>query len=149
MVGRSMCLLNESRPVTAATAVGLAQQAMDEAIEYSKTRVVGGKPICDQQVIAFMLADMEIQTQAARQLVWGACRSADAGVVNKTLISSAKCFAGDTAVKVATDAVQVFGGNGYSREYPVEKLMRDAKIYQIFEGTNQIHRGILSRILLR
>jgi len=110
---------------------------------------VGGKPICEQQIIAFMLADMEIQTQAARQMVWAACRSADAGIVNKKLISAAKVLAGDTAMKVSTDAVQVFGGNGYSREYPVEKLMRDAKIYQIFEGTNQVHRGILSRIILK
>lgn len=145
----AMKILDDSRPCTAASAVGIAQAALDEAIAYSKTRVVGGKPICDQQVIAFMLADMEIQTQAARQLIWGNCRSADAGIVNKRLVATAKCFAGDTAMKVTTDAVQIFGGNGYSKEYPVEKLMRDAKIYQIFEGTNQIQRVVISRDLLR
>jgi len=145
----AMKILDDSRPITAASGVGIAQAALDEAVEYSKTRIVGGKPICEQQIIAFMLADMEIQTQAARQMVWAACRSADAGIVNKKLISAAKVLAGDTAMKVSTDAVQVFGGNGYSREYPVEKLMRDAKIYQIFEGTNQVHRGILSRIILK
>ena len=145
----AMKILDDSRPITAASGVGIAQAALDEAVEYSKTRIVGGKPICEQQIIAFMLADMEIQTQAARQMVWAACRSADAGVINKKLISAAKVLAGDTAMKVTTDAVQVFGGNGYSKEYPVEKLMRDAKIYQIFEGTNQVHRGILSRIILK
>ena len=93
-----------------------------------------------------MLADMEIQVQAARQLVWGACRSADAGILNKKLIAAAKCFSADTAMKVTTDAVQVLGGNGYSREYPVEKLFRDAKLYQIFEGTNQIQRVVISGV---
>lgn len=91
-----------------------------------------------------MLAVMEIQIQAARQLVWGACKSADAGITNKKLVACSKCFAGDTAMAVTTNAVQVLGGNGYTREYPVEKLMRDAKIYQIFEGTNQIQRVVIS-----
>lgn len=144
----AMKILDDSRPSTASSAVGIAQAALDEAVAYSKTREVFGKPICKNQAIAFMLADMEIQVQAARQLVWGACRSADAGLVNKKLVATAKCFAGDTAMKVTTDAVQVFGGNGYIREYPVEKLMRDAKIYQIFEGTNQIQRMVISRQLL-
>mgnify|MGYP004521277601 FL=1 len=145
----AMKILDDSRPCTGASAVGIAQAALDEAVAYSKTREVFGRPICDNQAIAFMLADMEIQVQAARQLVWGVCRSADAGIVNKKLVAIAKCFAGDTAMKVTTDAVQVFGGNGYTREYPVEKLMRDAKIYQIFEGTNQIQRMVISRQLLR
>ena len=145
----AMKILDNSRPCTGASAVGIAQAALDEAVAYSKTREVFGRPICDNQAIAFMLADMEIQVQAARQLVWGVCRSADAGIVNKKLVAIAKCFAGDTAMKVTTDAVQVFGGNGYTREYPVEKLMRDAKIYQIFEGTNQIQRMVISRQLLR
>lgn len=145
----AMKILDDSRPCTGSSAVGIAQAALDEAVAYSKTREVFGKPICDNQAIAFMLADMEIQVQAARQLVWGVCRSADAGIVNKKLVAIAKCFAGDTAMKVTTDAVQVFGGNGYTREYPVEKLMRDAKIYQIFEGTNQIQRMVISRQLLR
>lgn len=140
----AMKILDESRPACGASAVGIAQSALDEAVAYAKTREAGGKPIRRNQGITFMLADMEIQVQAARQLVWGACKSADAGRLNKKLIACAKCFAGDTAMKVTTDAVQVLGGNGYSREYPVEKLMRDAKIYQIFEGTNQIQRVVIS-----
>ena len=96
-----------------------------------------------------MLADMEIMVQAARQMVWGCCKAADAGKPNKKMIAMAKCFGADTAMSVTTDAVQIFGGNGYSREYPVEKLMRDAKIFQIYEGTNQIQRVIISRDLLK
>lgn len=145
----AMAILNDSRPATGSSAIGIAQQALDLAIEYSKERVVADKPICRNQAIAFMLADMEIQVQAARQMVWGVCKSADAGIVNRKLVAAAKCFAGDTAMKVTTDAVQIFGGNGYTRDYPVEKLMRDAKIYQIFEGTNQIQRVTVSGMLLK
>lgn len=145
----AMKILDDSRPCTAASAVGIAQAALDEALAYSKQREVFGKPICKHQAIAFMLADMEIQVQAARRLVWDNCLAADAGIVNKRMVAIAKCFASDVAMKVTTDAVQIFGGNGYSKEYPVEKLMRDAKIYQIFEGTNQIQRTIISRDLLR
>lgn len=145
----AMKILDDSRPCTAASAVGIAQAAFDEALAYSKVREVFGKPIFENQAIAFMLADMEIQIQAARRLVWGNCLAANAGIINKRLVAIAKCFASDTAMKVTTDAVQIFGGNGYSKEYPVEKLMRDAKIYQIFEGTNQIQRTIISRDLLR
>ncbi len=145
----AMKILDDSRPCTGSSAVGIAQAALDEAIAYAKERVVFGKPIWKHEGIGFILADMEMQTQAARQMVWGACRSADAGIVNKKLVASAKCFAGDTAMAVTTNAVQVFGGNGYSREYPVEKLMRDAKIYQIFEGTNQIQRVVISGALCR
>lgn len=145
----AMKILDESRPGTASSAVGLAQAALDEAVAYSKERVVFGKPICKHEGIGFMLSDMEMHTQAARQMVWGACRSADAGHTNKRLVACAKCFAADTAMMVTTNAVQVFGGNGYSREYPVEKLMRDAKIFQIFEGTNQIQRTIINGSLTR
>ena len=145
----AMAILNDSRPSTGAAAVGISQQALNLAIEYSKERVVFGQPICKNEGISFMLADMEMQVQAARQLVWGVCKSADAGIVNKKLVAIAKCFAADTAMKVTTDAVQVFGGNGYTREYPVEKLMRDAKIYQIFEGTNQIQRMTISGAMLK
>jgi alkylation response protein AidB-like acyl-CoA dehydrogenase len=145
----AMKILNESRPVTAATAVGLAQQAMEEAIEYSKTRVVFGRPICENQGISFMLADMDMKINAARSMLWNVCRSADQGVLNRKLISEAKAFATDVAMEVTTNAVQVLGGNGYTKEYPVEKLMRDAKILQIFEGTNQIHRNIVAGSLLR
>ena len=95
-----------SRPCTAASAVGIAQAALDEAVPYAKERVVFGKPIWKHEGIGFLRADMEIQTQAARQMVWGACKSADAGIINKKLIASAKCFAGDTAVFVTTNAVQ-------------------------------------------
>lgn len=140
----AMQILDNSRPCTAASAVGVAQSALDEAVAYAKERVVFGKSIWKHEGIGFLLADMEMRTQAARQMVWGACKCADAGIVNKKLVSSAKCYAGDTAMYVAQNAVQVLGGNGYSREYPVEKLMRDAKIYQIFEGTNQIQRMIIS-----
>ncbi len=145
----AMKILDNSRPCTAASAVGICQSALDEAIPYAKEREVFGKKIWKHEGIGFMLADMQIQTYAARQMVWAACKSADAGIINKKLISSAKCFAGDTAVFVTTNAVQVLGGNGYSKEYPVEKLMRDAKIYQIFEGTNQIQRVVLSGLLCR
>ena len=140
----AMQILDNSRPCTAASAIGIAQAAIDEAIPYAKERTVFGKPIWKHEAIGFMLADMEMRTSAARQMVWAACKSADAGIVNKKLITSAKCLAGDNAMFVTENAVQVLGGNGYSREYPVEKLMRDAKIYQIFEGTNQIQRLILS-----
>lgn len=145
----AMQILDNSRPCTASSAVGVAQSALDEAVAYAKERVVFNKAIWKHEGIGFLLADMEMRTQAARQMVWGACKSADAGIVNKKLVSSAKCCAGDTAMYVAMNAVQVLGGNGYSREYPVEKLMRDAKIYQIFEGTNQIQRMIISGQLCR
>lgn len=145
----AMSILSASRPAVGAVSVGIAQAALDEAIAYSKERVVYGKPICKHQGIGFMLADMEIKVQAARQVVWAACRSADAGHLNNKLSSAAKCFAADTAMSVTTDAVQIFGGNGYSREYPVEKLMRDAKVLQIYEGTNQIQRVIVSSALTK
>ena len=145
----AMQILDNSRPCTAASAVGVAQAALDEAVAYAKERIVFGKAIWKHEGIGFLLADMEMRTQAARQMVWGACKCADAGIVNKKLACAAKCTAGDTAMYVAQNAVQVLGGNGYSREYPVEKLFRDAKIYQIFEGTNQIQRMIISGQLCR
>lgn len=132
--------LNRTRAQGSAAAVGIAQRAIDESIKYAKTRVTFGKPIHKHQAIGFMIADMDIQTEAARQLVRHACRMVDKGVVDARQGSIAKTFAGDNAVKCALDAIQVLGGFGYSREYPVEKLLRDAKIYQIFEGTNQIQR---------
>lgn len=132
--------LNRTRAQGSAAAVGIAQRALDESVKYAKTRVTFGKPICKHQAISFMIADMDIQTEAARQLVRHACRMVDQGIIDARQGSIAKTFAGDTAVKCALDAIQVLGGFGYSREYPVEKLLRDAKIYQIFEGTNQIQR---------
>ena len=145
----AMKTLDRTRPSGSATAVGICQRAIDECVKYAKERVVFGKPIAKHQAVAFMLADMEIQTQAARQMVMHAARLMDNGIYDSVVAAAAKTFGGDNAMKVATDAVQVLGGFGYSREYPVEKLMRDAKIYQIFEGTNQIQRVVISGNLLR
>lgn len=145
----AMRILDRVRPTAGASAVGLAQSAMEAAIEYAKQREVFGHAIMDFQGISFLIADMEIQIQAARQLTWSVARAADAGVFDRKLSAIAKCFASDMAMKVTTDAVQVFGGNGYSKEYPVEKLMRDAKIFQIFEGTNQIQRTVIAKQLFK
>lgn len=142
----AMAGLDTGRVYNAALAVGLAQSAIEESVKYAKERVQFGKPLIKHQAIAFMLADMQIGTEAARQLVRNAMALADASVQNISLEAScAKCFAGDNAMKVTTDAVQIFGGYGYSKEYPVEKMMRDAKIFQIFEGTNQIQRMVVAR----
>lgn len=132
--------LDRTRGAGSATAVGICQRAIDCAMEYAKTRVTFGKPIIANQAIQFMLADMEIQTVASRQMVRHVANLLDRGIVDGEMSAITKTFVGDTAMKVTTDAVQILGGYGYSREYPVEKLMRDAKIYQIFEGTNQIQR---------
>ena len=145
----AMSTLNLTRPGGSATAVGIMQHCIDLCVDYAKQRVVFGKPIAKQQAIQFMIADMEIKTQAARQMAWYSARLADAGISDAVVGACTKCFCGDSAVEIATDAVQVFGGYGYSREYPVEKLLRDAKIYQIFEGTNQIQRVTISGNLLR
>lgn len=155
LIGREhggMALSNESlnytRPTAGAGAVGNAQYAFEQAVEYSKVRTTFGRPICKNQGISFMLADMYTLLEASRQMVWHACRCADAGVFDRRLGSAAKCFAADAGMKVCEDAVQILGGYGYSREYPVEKRMRDAKIYQIFEGTNQIQRMIIASDIL-
>ena len=102
-----------------------------------------------EQWLSLIHIYMEMQVQSARQMVWAVCRAANAGIFDKKLTAVAKCFCSDAAMKVTTDAVQIFGGNGYSKEYPVEKLMRDAKIFQIFEGTNQIQRDIIGRQLVK
>lgn len=142
----AMSGLDVGRIYNAALAVGLAQSAIDESVKYAKERVQFGKPLIQHQAIAFMLADMQIGTEAARQLVRNAMHLLDSGVKNIAMEASiAKTFCADNAMKVTTDAVQIFGGYGYSKEYPVEKMMRDAKIFQIFEGTNQIQRIIISR----
>ncbi len=145
----AMMTLDRTRPSGASTAVGICQRALEECIRYSKERVVFGKPIAKHQAISFMIADMYIQTQTARQMVLNVARLMDNGVFDSAMGAAAKTFVGDTAMKVTTDAVQVLGGYGYSRDYPVEKLMRDAKIYQIFEGTNQIQRMVISGALLK
>jgi butyryl-CoA dehydrogenase len=145
----AMSTLDMTRPATGAMAVGIAQAALDAAVGYAKERQQFGQPIAAFQGIQFMLADMAMQTHAARLMVHHAARQVDTGIQGNTYEASmAKCWAGDAAMKVATDAVQVFGGYGYTREFPVERYMRDAKIMQIYEGTNQIQRLIIARALL-
>jgi acyl-CoA dehydrogenase len=145
----AMKVFDRSRPGTAAGSIGVAQRALDECVRYAKERSTWGQPLYKHQVIGHMIADMAIEIEAARLLVWKCAWAFDAGVSNTTLAAYAKAFAADTAMKVTTNAVQVFGGYGYMAEYPVEKLMRDAKIFQIYEGTSQIQRNIVVRELFR
>ncbi len=146
----AMKTFDYSRPGVAAQAVGIAQRALDEAVNYAHQRKQFGQLISGFQGIQFMLADMSIQVEAARALIYRAAKIIDSGTKNMAKISAiAKTFASDVAMKVTTDAVQVFGGYGYMREYPVEKLMRDAKITQIYEGTNQIQRSIIAANLIK
>ena len=141
----AMSAFDHTRPTVSSGAVGLARRAMDEAIKYATERSTFGQPIARYQAVSFMIADMAKDVEAARLLVWQAAWAIDSGRRNTKLASFAKAFAADVAMRVATDAVQVFGGYGYSQEYPVEKLMRDAKIYQIYEGTSQIQRLIIAK----
>ena len=129
----------------AARGVGLAERSLRLATEFAQQRETMGKPIAQHQAIQFMIAEMAMNIQAARHLVHESARLHDQGRRNTKEAAFAKAFAADMAAKVATDAVQVFGGNGYSKEYPVEKLYRDSKIFQIYEGTSQIQRLIISR----
>ncbi|MDR1321556.1 MAG: acyl-CoA dehydrogenase family protein [Gracilibacteraceae bacterium] len=145
----AMKTLDSSRAGVGAQAVGICQAALEASIRYANERKQFGAPISANQGIQFMLADMAIQTEAARALVRHACRLQDAGQPYGKEAAMCKTFAGDTAMKVTTDAVQIFGGYGYSRDYPIEKLMRDAKIMQIFEGTNQIQRVVVAGHILR
>ncbi len=145
----SMMTLDESRPCVGSGAVGIARAALEAAVTYSKERIQFGRPIASLQAIQFMLADMAIKVDAARMLCWKAAWMHDNGLPNTKEAAIAKCFAGDTAMQVTTDAVQIFGGYGYMKEYPVEKYMRDAKLHQIYEGTNQIQRLVISRQLLK
>lgn len=144
----AMKTLDISRTFIGAMAVGIAQRAMEEAIAYAKERIQFGKPIIKNQAIVFKLADMEIQIETARQMVAHACTRMNLGLPYGKESAIAKCYGGDIAVKVASEAIQIFGGYGYSREYPVEKLLRDAKIYQIFEGTNEIQRVVIGNHLV-
>lgn len=141
--------LNISRAFVGTLAVGICQAAIDECLKYVQERKQFGRPIADFQLVQGMLADMEIQTEAARQLVQYAMRLIDNGMDVVKAGAITKCFCGDTVVKVTTDAIQVFGGYGVSREYPVEKLFRDSKVFQIFEGTNQIQRLTIAKELYR
>ena len=145
----AMKTLDRTRPTIAAAAVGVAQRAIDEAVEYSKMRKQFGKAIADNQAIQFMLADMVMAVLASRSLVWQSAAKIDAGKPDSMLSATAKCVASDTAMKVTVDALQILGGYGYMKEYPMEKLMRDAKITQIYEGTNQIQRQVIASILLK
>jgi alkylation response protein AidB-like acyl-CoA dehydrogenase len=146
----AMRTLDFTRPMTGATAVGVAQAALDAATAYAKERRQFNQPIAAFQGIQFMLADMAMQVHGARLMVHHVASLVDRGAPATVLEASmAKCFAADAAMRVATDAVQVFGGVGYTREFPVERYMRDAKIMQIYEGTNQIQRVVIARELLR
>ena len=143
--GVAMGAFDHTRPPVASGAVGLARRAMQEALEYATTRKTMGTMIAGHQAVSFMLADMAMGIEASRMLVYKSAYEIDNGRKNTLFASMAKAFAGDHANKVAADAVQIFGGNGFNTEYPVEKLMRDAKIYQIYEGTSQIQRLIIAR----
>ncbi|MBN1225752.1 MAG: acyl-CoA dehydrogenase family protein [Deltaproteobacteria bacterium] len=146
----AMRTLDTSRPGIGAQALGIAQGALDEALDYARERTQFGKPISSFQAIQHMLADMATQIEAARFLVYGAARYVDSGAKDISKISAmAKVFASDVAMKVTTDAVQILGGYGYMRDYPVEKMMRDAKITQIYEGTNQIQRNVIALQLIK
>jgi acyl-CoA dehydrogenase len=146
----AMQTLDGTRPGTAIAAVGVARAAFEHACEYSKTRTQFGQPIAMNQGVNFLIADMATKIEAARLLCWQAAWMVDSGYGRRaTLYSSmAKRFAADTCMEVTTDAVQIFGGYGYIKEYPVEKLMRDAKLYQIYEGTSQIQRLVIARDIL-
>ncbi|SDW94032.1 Acyl-CoA dehydrogenase [Saccharopolyspora shandongensis] len=142
--------LDHTRPTIGAQAVGIAQGALDQALAYVKERKQFGKAISDFQGVQFMLADMAMKVEAARHMVYVAAARAERGEANLGFISAAaKCFASDVAMEVTTDAVQLFGGAGYTRDFPVERMMRDAKITQIYEGTNQIQRMVMARSLLK
>jgi alkylation response protein AidB-like acyl-CoA dehydrogenase len=145
-----MKTLDKSRPGVAAQALGIAAGALDEAVNYTRERRQFGKPICSFQGVQFMLADMATKVEAARTLVYQVARHVDSGAKNVSKESAmCKLFASDVAMEVTTDAVQLLGGYGYMKEYPVEKMMRDAKITQIYEGTNQIQREVVALNLIK
>ncbi|MEV3901242.1 acyl-CoA dehydrogenase [Mycobacterium sp. NPDC050551] len=146
----ALATLDHTRPTIGAQAVGIAQGALDAAIAYTKDRKQFGRPVSDNQGVQFMLADMAMKVEAARLMVYSAAARAERGEPALGFISAAsKCFASDVAMEVTTDAVQLFGGAGYTIDFPVERMMRDAKITQIYEGTNQIQRVVMSRALLK
>lgn len=145
--GLAMKCLDRSRGVNSYGALGIAQRALDEAVAYAKQRKTFGRPIIGHQGVQFLLADMEIDVTTARALLWQCAQMVDKGIFDTKLGSVTKTFLSEMAMRVTTSAVQVLGGYGYSREYPVEKLMRDAKLWSIFEGTNQIQRMVISGCL--
>jgi alkylation response protein AidB-like acyl-CoA dehydrogenase len=146
----AMKTFDQTRPGIAAQAVGLAQGALNEAIAYARERKTFGKPIIAHQAVQHMLADMATQVEAARALTYAAARYADSGAKDIAKFASmAKLFSSDVCMQITVDVVQIFGGYGYMRDYPVEKMMRDAKILQIYEGTNQIQRNVIGQFLIK
>lgn len=146
----AMKTLDASRPSVAAQALGIAEGALAEAVKYSRERVQFDRPLCANQGYGFMLADMAMKVEAAKALVYRCAEFMDSGAKDFSRISAmAKCYASDVAMSVTTDAVQALGGYGYMKEYPVEKMMRDAKITQIYEGANQIQRDIIAKALVK
>lgn len=145
----AMSTLDHSRPLVASSAVGGAQRALDLSVAYAKERIQFGVPLAKHQAVQFMIAEMGMKVEAARLLVHKAAWMCDEGVRNTEIASYAKAFASDSCMQITTDAVQIYGGYGYSKEYPVEKLMRDAKLIQIYEGTSQIQRLVMARELLK
>ena len=144
----AMQTLDQARTWMGCIATGIAQRAMEEAINYANQRVQFGKPIIKNQAIQFKIADMEIKVETARQMTAHSLTKMDMGLPFSMESAIAKCYASDIAMEVASDAIQIFGGYGYSREYPVEKFLRDAKIFQIFEGTNEIQRIVVASNML-
>ena len=147
--GIAMQTFDLSRPLDGILALGIAQGALNYSKEYAKQRVQFGRPIAEFQGIQFMLADMAMQIEAARNLVYRAVSLVDDGAADSMISAMANCFATDVAMRVTTDAIQVMGGYGYMKDYPVERMFRDAKLMQIVEGTNQIQRLVIARNLLR
>ena len=145
----AMQVFDHSRPGVAAGAVGVARRALEESVKYAKERETFGQPLWQHQAVGHKIADMAINVEAARLLVWQAAWLVDHGASNPKAVAYAKAFAADMAMQVTVDAVQVFGGYGYMKEYPVEKLMRDVKVFQIYEGTSEIQRNIIVRELFR
>ena len=146
----AMETLDRTRPGVAAQAVGIAQGALEAAVQYARQRRQFNSPISSLQAVQQMMAEMAMQIEAARSLVYLTARHIDAGARNPAKYSAmCKALASDVAMKVTTDAVQIFGGYGYMKDYPVEKMMRDAKITQIYEGTNQVQRGVIARHLVK
>jgi acyl-CoA dehydrogenase len=145
----TMATFDRSRPEIGAIASGVSQRALDECIKYSRQRSAFGQPIANFQAIQFMMADMAVNIEAMRLLTYKAASLVDQGEAPNVIASYAKLFGADACMKITTDAVQIFGGYGYMKEYPVEKLMRDAKLLQIYEGTSQIQRVVIARGLLK
>jgi butyryl-CoA dehydrogenase len=145
-----MKTFDNSRPGVGSQALGIAAGALDLAVNYARGRKQFGRPVIANQGLQWMLADMAMQVEAARALIYATARWIDSGAKRPTMASAAsKCFASDVAMKVTIDAIQVFGGVGYTKEYPIEKYARDAKITQIYEGTNQIQRDEIALALIK